>query len=58
MTLQDEKRGYTGIYLRDSNEGLWPCRTVRHKPASHHRDVCAAWLSHKGIHEDKRSVRP
>ena len=58
ITLLDEKPGYTGIYMRDANGGLWPCRTVRHKPASHHRDVCKAWLSRKGIHQDKRSVRP
>ncbi len=55
VTLLDETPGFTGIYLRNPNGGLWPARTVNRNPESHHRSVCEAWLSRSGIHEDKRT---
>ena len=55
VTLLDESPGFTGIYVRDPRGGLWPARTVSHTPASHHADVCNAWLEGPGIHEDKRT---
>ncbi len=58
VTLLDEDAEHTGVYLRDANGGLWPCRTVSHTPPEHHRSVCAAWLAREGNQEDKRSVRP
>jgi hypothetical protein len=54
ITLLDEAPGFTGIYLRDPDGGLWPARTVSRMVAEHHADVCAAWLARPGIHEDKR----
>ncbi len=32
VTLLDEEPGYTGIYLRDEDGGLWPARTVNPLP--------------------------
>ena len=55
VTLLDEKPGFTGIYIRDENGGLWPARTVIHEPAKHHESVCNAWLSGEGVHEDRRT---
>ena len=55
ITLLDEEPGFTGIYLRDRNGGLWPCRTVSHIPAEHHTNVVEAWLAGPGVHQDKRS---
>ncbi len=57
ITLLDEEPGFTGIYVRDENGGLWPARTVSHVPPEHHRSVCDAWLAGPGVHEDRRSVR-
>jgi hypothetical protein len=57
ITLVDEEPGFTGVYIRDENGGLWPARTVSHFPSEHHRSVCAAWLAGPGIHEDRRSIR-
>lgn len=56
ITLLDEKPGYTGIYIRDENGGLWPARTVSHKPNKHHESVIKAWLSGEGVHEDRRTI--
>jgi len=58
IALLDEEPGFTGIYIRDEDGGLWPARTVSHVPPEHHRSVCDAWLSGPGVHEDKRSVVP
>ena len=58
ITLLDEEPGFTGVYIRNANGGLWPARTVSHTPPDHHKSVCDAWLSHPGVHEDKRSVIP
>ena len=58
ITLLDEEPGFTGIYVRDENGGLWPARTVSHQPPKHHKSVCDAWLAGPGVHEDKRSVVP
>jgi len=55
ITLLDEEPGFTGVYLRDSEGGLWPARTISHKPVKHHRECCASWMSRKGINEDKRT---
>ena len=55
VTLLDESPGLTGIYLRDRKGGLWPVRTVNRADAQHHFDVCEAWLSKPGKHEDKRA---
>lgn len=57
VTLLDEEPGFTGIYIRDENGGLWPARTVSHNPPKHHRSVCNSWLSGEGIHEDRRTVK-
>ena len=57
ITLLDEEPGFTGIYIRDENGGLWPARTVSHDPPEHHESVCGSWLSGDGIHEDKRVER-
>lgn len=57
ITLVDEKPGFTGIYLRDPEGGLWPARTVSRKPASHHESVVDAWLSREGEHVDLRAKR-
>ena len=57
VTLLDETLGFTGIYLRDPNGGLWPARTVNHSPARYHQDVCDSWLCHPGNHEDMRTER-
>ena len=54
VTLLDESPGFTGIYLRDAKDGLWPARTVD-RAAAHHDSVCEAWLSRPGKHEDKRT---
>ncbi len=56
-TLLDEEPGFTGIYVRDANGGLFPARTVSHEPVEHHRSVCDSWLSCPGTHEDKRTVK-
>jgi hypothetical protein len=53
VTLLDETPGFTGIYLRDPNGGLWPARTVNREDAQHHFDVCESWLSRPGA-LDKR----
>jgi len=58
ITLLDQCPGFTGVYLRDENGGLWPARTVNHNPPEHHKRVCDAWLAHLGVHEDKRTVTP
>ena len=57
VTLVDEEPGFTGIYLRDEEGGLWPARTVNHDPPEHHRNVCEAWMSRPGSHEDRRASR-
>jgi hypothetical protein len=57
ITLLDESPGFTGIYLRDENGGLWPARTVDRGDSNIHRHICNAWLQREGKHEDKRSVR-
>lgn len=54
ITLLDEKPGYTGIYIRDENGGLWPARTVSHKPKKHHASVIKVWMESPGDHEDRR----
>jgi len=54
ITLLDEEDGFTGIYLRDAEGGLWPARTVNRACKEHHESVCNAWLAKPGIHEDKR----
>ena len=54
ITLLDEEPGFTGIYLRDANGGLWPARTVSHTPPEHYQAVCEAWLARDDVHEDKR----
>jgi hypothetical protein len=51
VTLLDESPGYTGVYLRDENGGLWPARTVSRAPIKHHRNVCAAWLARPGAQD-------
>ena len=56
VTLLDESPGFTGIYVRDPNGGLWPARTVDRASAEHHEKVCAAWLSGPGVHEDRRTA--
>ena len=56
ITLLDEEPGFTGIYSRDKNGGLWPARTVSHEPAKHHQAVCDAWMAGPGINEDKRKA--
>lgn len=56
ITLVDEKHGYTGIYIRDENGGLWPARTVSHKPKKHHASVLNTWMSQYEDCQDKRSV--
>jgi hypothetical protein len=56
VTLTDESPGFTGIYLRDEQRGLWPARTVNHEPAEHHVNVCDSWLSRPGVNEDRRSA--
>jgi len=53
ITLLEETPGFTGIYLRDEEGGLWPARTVSRGNAKHHNDVCAAWLLGPGVHEVK-----
>jgi hypothetical protein len=58
ITLLDECPGFTGIYLRDANGGLWPARTVSRENEAHHTSVCEGWLLRKGIHEDKRTQSP
>ena len=55
VTLLDETPGFTGIYLRDASGELWPARTVNRSKVKHHREVCEAWLSRAGTHEDKRT---
>ncbi len=58
ITLLDEKPGFTGIYIRDENGGLWPARTVSRKPKKHHQDVCGAWIAQYIDNVvDKRSVK-
>ena len=54
VTLLDEEPGYTGIYIRDRDGGLWPARTVDRSLSEHHDAVCAAWLDRPGS-EDRRS---
>lgn len=58
ITLLDECPGFTGIYLRDANGGLWPARTVSRANEAHHNSVCDGWLLKEGIHEDKRTKTP
>jgi len=57
ITIVDEKPGFTGIYLRDPQGGLWPARTVnrRAEGGKHHNDVIDAWLSRDGAHVDLRA---
>lgn len=57
IVLLDEWPGFTGIYLRDPNGGLWPARTVDRSKPEHHESVINAWLSHEGEHEDRRKQR-
>lgn len=54
ITLLDEKPGFTGIYLRSPEGGLWPARTVNKRPAKHHEQVVASWLDRQGEHVDLR----
>jgi len=55
ITLLDEKPGFTGIYIRDENGGLWPARTVSHEPPEHHESVCGAWMAQYEDCQDKRA---
>lgn len=59
ITLVDEKPGFTGIYLRDPQGGLWPARTVsrRAEGGKHHDSVIDAWLSREGEHVDLRAKK-
>lgn len=54
---EDEAGEFTGIYLRDENDKLWPAMTVRRDIVDHHTSVCESWLLRQGIHQDKRSVK-
>ena len=54
VTLLVEEPGYTGIYIRDKNGGLWPARTVDRSLPEHHAAVCEAWLGRAGS-EDRRA---
>jgi hypothetical protein len=58
VTLLDEEPGFTGVYIRDEQGGLWPARTGSHQPPEHHKRVCDAWLAGPGVHQDRRSVKP
>ncbi len=58
ITLLDEEPGFTGIYLRDPDGGLWPARTVSRMVQEHHDDVCDSWLARPGANEDKRNYFP
>ena len=43
ITILEEEPGFTGIYLRDADGGLWPARTVDQSLKDHHEAVLAAW---------------
>ena len=55
IVLVDEEPGFTGIYLKDPNGGLWPARTVNHEPPEHCVSVCQAWMKRPGDNEDRRT---
>ena len=54
LTIVDEKPGFTGIYLRSSEGGLYPVRTVCREEGRIHDGVVDAWLSREGVHVDQR----
>jgi hypothetical protein len=54
--LRDEEPGFTGIYARDAEGGLWPARTVDFT-SSHYHSVCNAWLNREGS-IDERKTKP
>ena len=43
VSFLQESPGFTGIYLRDPEGGLWPARTVNQSMKDHHAAVLAAW---------------
>ena len=60
LTLIDEEPGFTGIYLRDANGGLWPARTVSHSPPEHHQSVLDSWVAdprYCGRIDDRRAIK-
>lgn len=54
VTLLNEEPGFTGIYLRDAQGGLYPARTVSRRPAAHHKSVVDAWIQSYGGLIDRR----
>lgn len=54
---EDEEGEFTGIYLRDENDKLWPAQIVCRDIVDYHTCVCESWLLHQGIHQDKRTVK-
>ena len=56
VTLLDETPDFTGIYLRNEEGGLWPCRTVRRDDPGLHLSVCDSWLARPGVNEDRRTA--
>jgi len=48
VSLLEESPGFTGIYLRDPDGGLWPARTVNQALPEHHQSVCESWLARYG----------
>jgi hypothetical protein len=59
VVLVDEKRGFTGIYYKDKQGKLWPCRTVMRSNKARHDEIIAAWLQNRPemTHEDRRQTR-
>ena len=57
ITLLDESPGFTGIYLRDENGGLWPVRTVSKIPIEHHDSVCKSWMSREGSQDNRKKPK-
>jgi len=58
ITLLDEKPGFTGIYLRDANGGLWPARTVDRSRPEHYRSVIASWSKRENVVDDRKYKGP
>lgn len=48
IALVDEEPGFTGVYYRTREGGLWPVRTVDRSMPEHHERVVRAWAD---IHE-------
>lgn len=57
ITLLDEEPGFTGIYVRDINGGLWPARTVW-RGGDNYKSICDSWMTREGAVDQRKFKEP